>query len=521
MADKTVRVYNLAEKSLTSITALISAFKEKHLRPGAGESAEKKADKADVVVMESLRDFVMAGTETSAAEALRTRKEAVKLSLTDEQLKRDLEACVLRTNKGQDALVHEIEDADDFTFYLEEDEQIAALLRLMRGGASYVKRFGALPQAAILDKLEESHVKVLTSTMRQRLAEDFANKHLKEENRFSYDQELWLWDERDGGKAARGRALACPCGHGKKWSVTFRVVKVWPDKRPTGLFLNKIDAISNVLWELIFKSGVSEEHGLVVITGRTAACKSQIAHKLIESYLSDKNKSNMHFPTYEDPIEHTFNIPNVRYTPREKGKDVSNLEEALHNALRQKPTVFFVGETRNPKDWDILLKFAGTGHLVVTTAHAGSLIEAMGNILQATQAHDPTARSIVGGRLLALIHLKPERIDGVRDPKTSVGILVPALWRRTSEGVKALMSEGLSSLMPNTPGRLPLPGTDRPKRKEKHPASIGRYWFARELLNESRLLPPARLALADHNNQVRTKEDEVKTLALEWDLEGI
>lgn len=96
----------------------------------------------------------------------------------------------------------------------------------------------------------------------------------------------------------------------------------------------------------------------------------------------------------------------VDYTPREKGKDAMSIKEAVMNALRQTPKVLFVGETREIGDWSRLLDFAGTGHLVVTTAHAGSLVEAMANLLRAVEARRPTKRSEVADRTLALIHLR-------------------------------------------------------------------------------------------------------------------
>src|SRR6185295_810970 len=65
------------------------------------------------------------------------------------------------------------------------------------------------------------------------------------------------------------------------------------------------------------------------------------------------------------------------YTPRQQKLDAGSLKEALHEALRQTPKVLFVGETREKEDWQELIHFAGTGHLVITTAHAGSLLDTM------------------------------------------------------------------------------------------------------------------------------------------------
>ena len=60
-----------------------------------------------------------------------------------------------------------------------------------------------------------------------------------------------------------------------------------------------------------------------------------------------------------------------------------------------------------------------TGHLVVTTSHAGSLIESIGNILQAARAVTPSDRSNKGGRLLAVVHLKAVSESTPRISETS------------------------------------------------------------------------------------------------------
>src|SRR5258708_31400051 len=115
----------------------------------------------------------------------------------------------------------------------------------------------------------------------------------------------------------------------------------------------------------------------------------------------------------------------IDYTPRQKGIDAESLDEVLCDALRQKPSAVYVGETRDDKDWVKLLGFGGTGHLVFTTFHAGSLVEAMHKILRAAGAETPEGRSEVAQRILALIHLRQEVIGGE-------SVLLPALglWTR-------------------------------------------------------------------------------------------
>jgi hypothetical protein len=109
-------------------------------------------------------------------------------------------------------------------------------------------------------------------------------------------------------------------------------------------------------------------------------------------------------------VKPSRNPEGVNYTARQKGRDVGLLEEALADALRQTPTVVFVGETRDRKEWELLLNFAATGHLVVTTAHAGSLVEAMHNIFEARRVKTRAQRSEVAHKLLGVIHLKGDKI---------------------------------------------------------------------------------------------------------------
>lgn len=474
----------------------------------------KKAPKLLTPALESslkeLKGF--ADEAVSARDSLQRQRDRVKFPRHADAWRRKFESCRLPLTKPQAALRHRIPDGqDDFTFYLEKEDEIAALRALLVGGvAAYAANsvaFEKTPSERVTPGKADHE---LDSALRRHALDDIATKHIAEGSKLSYDQELWLWDKRRNarGTAAKGRALACPCDRARRWSVTFRMTERWPAKGGGPIFLNEIKAISGMLRRIILGPKSREKHGLVVIAGRTASCKSNIAKKLIEGHLNGvKDKRGLHFPTFEDPIERHFELPDVSYTPREKGRDVSNLAEAISNALRQKPAVMFIGETRDPAEWELLLKFAGTGHLVVTTAHAGSLVEAMGNILQATRAGDPTARSEVGERLLAVVHLKPSVIEG-RDGQR-VGVLLPAVWRRTTEGIKALMAEGLSSLMPNTPG--PLPSSDLP-------SSIGRYWFARELLKE--VTADARGAFGGAIGEGEMSH-AVKTAALEWDMEGV
>lgn len=252
---------------------------------------------------------------------------------------------------------------------------------------------------------------------------------------------------------------------------------------------------------LTLKLGLQSDppkHGLVVIAGATKSSKTLIARGVINEYLkilakfanerheksdSDCPKVDLtdvgcnqcgkhkgavrrpHLVTFEDPIEKWFwkpgdgtlsgptsNCP-IDYTPRERRLDVGALSDALGDALRQTPSVFYIGEIRNEQDWAPVIEFAGTGHLVVATAHGGSLTETIVKICRALKADTPAQRNYVANRIRGVVHLRlmeslastsPDR------PKQNKA-LIGSLWRRTVSGIHALTSGGFSSLLPANP----------------------------------------------------------------------
>ncbi|HJQ82916.1 MAG TPA: ATPase, T2SS/T4P/T4SS family [Candidatus Binatia bacterium] len=244
-----------------------------------------------------------------------------------------------------------------------------------------------------------------------------------------------------------------------------------------------ISTVRDCLWDEIFAS--EQQHaGLVVVTGATNSAKSMVARGLIARLLREQVAARAgrparrpHLLTLEDPIERWFFVDSSGaaldpatiqalgwdYTPREIPKDIPTLEQGLRDALRQTPAVVYVGEVRTPQDWRNLLSFAGTGHLVVTTAHAGSLVEAMGRLFRATRVVTAARRGEVAESILAIVHLR-RFLAGATPGHPPI---VPALWRRSASGVAALVSDGLSSLLPYD--------------RSDSASCVGRRWFAERL----------------------------------------
>jgi hypothetical protein len=256
------------------------------------------------------------------------------------------------------------------------------------------------------------------------------------------------------------------------------------------------EMICEALSEVLFSEPAKRPQGLLVIAGSTDSGKNNIARGLIHCYLSelDRTKKPQHLLSYEDPIELPFfdkaddplsfdtdighNL-GVIHTPRELGQDVRDLRAAIRDALRQTPSVVYIGEVRDRSDWPLILDFAGTGHFVVTTAHAGSLPELLSNLLHAVDAGTPAQRGYYARRLFALIHLArfPKLSDTLvanrlKSFTTLEGVL-PTLWRQSGDAIPRLVNDYLASLLPTDTGGVGNPGPEH--------FVLGRSYFARRL----------------------------------------
>ena len=174
-----------------------------------------------------------------------------------------------------------------------------------------------------------------------------------------------------------------------------------------------------------------------------------------------KNDRCPHLVTFEDPIEpwkligsttaksdNDWNNPftwlnyGICFTPRKLGTDVPSLSQALRDARRQTPSCFYVGEVRTKKDWEEILDFAGSGHLIIVTTHAGSLVETMMRVMESVGARTPQARKTFANYLCGSIHM--EMTNCSHGP-----LLLPSIWRQTPAAINSLVAEGPSSITPN------------------------------------------------------------------------
>ncbi len=124
----------------------------------------------------------------------------------------------------------------------------------------------------------------------------------------------------------------------------------------------------------VLKKLVMKKEGLFLFVGSTGAGKSTSMASLIQ-YRNQRHAG--HILTIEDPIEFTYRHDKSIIGQREVGFDTLSYENAMREAMREAPDVIMVGEIRSTATVEAAMGFADTGHLVISTLHATSSIQAL------------------------------------------------------------------------------------------------------------------------------------------------
>ncbi|MFA6315086.1 MAG: GspE/PulE family protein [Candidatus Paceibacterota bacterium] len=121
-------------------------------------------------------------------------------------------------------------------------------------------------------------------------------------------------------------------------------------------------------------SALRRPHGLILVTGPTGSGKTTTLH----TCLVDKAREPLSIITLEDPIE--YEIAGVRQVHIRHTHGVT-FAAGLRSAMRQDPDVIMVGEIRDRETAEVVIHTALTGHLVLSTLHTNSAIEAIPRLI--------------------------------------------------------------------------------------------------------------------------------------------
>ena len=120
--------------------------------------------------------------------------------------------------------------------------------------------------------------------------------------------------------------------------------------------------------------------------------------------------------TVEDPVEYLFHDDQSVITQREVGLDTLSFQNALKHLMRQDPDVILIGEMRDRTSIRTALLAAETGHLVLSTIHAGSADLAIPRMLDVFPPEEQDQiRLGLAGNMYAIVcqRLVPDTQGGV------------------------------------------------------------------------------------------------------------
>lgn len=125
--------------------------------------------------------------------------------------------------------------------------------------------------------------------------------------------------------------------------------------------------------------GMSERPaGLVLVVGQTGSGKSTTIAAM-NNRLNESTSVGIY--TLESPIEYLYPQGKSLVVQREVGVHVESFERGIEDAKRRHPRIIMVGEILNAATARAALLAATSGHLVVSTMHAGTTAEAIDSFI--------------------------------------------------------------------------------------------------------------------------------------------
>ena len=193
-------------------------------------------------------------------------------------------------------------------------------------------------------------------------------------------------------------------------------INIFRQQQHVGMVIRRIQKDIPTLEQLklpkVYGELSMENRGLILIVGPTGSGKSSSMAAMV----GHRNQHGYgHIVTIEDPIEFVHQHGNCIITQRDVGVDTFSFSMALKNTLRQRPDVVLIGEIRDKETLEHAIHFSETGHLCVSTLHAGNVTQALERIVNFFPAEKYTQllynlsqniKAIIGQRLVQTVDNK-------------------------------------------------------------------------------------------------------------------
>jgi Tfp pilus assembly pilus retraction ATPase PilT len=190
----------------------------------------------------------------------------------------------------------------------------------------------------------------------------------------------------------------------------------------------------------------SEKSGLILISGPMGHGKTTTACSLLQEYLTWFGDVAL---TVEDPVElpMTGGHGKSGHCFQEEVEN-GDFGEAMKRAMRKAPRYIFLGEIRDPIGASQVLRASINGHIVITTIHAGSCIQAIDSLIKLVSGGKENielARSNLADGILAVINQRLKR--NTRGKKT---LTTEVLFFGDEKGPRSMIRDGKTEQLVTT-----------------------------------------------------------------------
>jgi type II secretory ATPase GspE/PulE/Tfp pilus assembly ATPase PilB-like protein len=187
--------------------------------------------------------------------------------------------------------------------------------------------------------------------------------------------------------------------------------------------------------------------GLLLLTGPAGSGKTTTIYTCLRRLVEFGGR---HIITIEDPVEQI--VPGIMQTEVNDARGLTFAKAARH-LLRQDPQVLVIGEIRDDETASIVVRAAMTGHLVISTLHAGScrgVVERLLMMCPDSYAVGSSIELILNQRLLRRVceHCRGARCDACLQTGYHGRVPVVEWLRLDSAQREQLRAKGPAALQP-------------------------------------------------------------------------
>ncbi len=188
---------------------------------------------------------------------------------------------------------------------------------------------------------------------------------------------------------------------------------------------------------------IAKPSGLVLAVGPTGSGKTTTLYSMLNSLNDDSRK----IITIEDPVEYQFEgLTQISVTSH--GTQDFSFAEKLRAVLRLDPDIVMVGEIRDMDTAKTALQASLTGHLVLSTFHAGSAAAALTRLMDVIGANPLFASAIRLVMAQRLVRKLDDSTKQAYDPTEEERAYIQKSLDTLPDGIQKPVLDGLKLYKP-------------------------------------------------------------------------